>query len=101
MTIDILYFEGCPNAPAAFDLVRDLVRELGVDAEVREVEVRSKEEAEHLRFLGSPSVRVDGIDVEPAAGSRTDYAFACRMYDSSGVLPAELVRSALRGRRSP
>jgi hypothetical protein len=71
----------------------------GVAAELRVVDVRSEAEASERRFLGSPSVHVDGIDVEPGAGERTDYTLACRVYRSgSGIQgwPEEAwVRSAL------
>ena len=99
MKIDILYFEGCPNAPAAFDDVREMVRELGLDAEVREIEVKTDEEAVRLRFLGSPTVRVDGVDIEPAARGRSDFSFTCRLYGNSGAIPKDLIRSFLRSVR--
>jgi hypothetical protein len=82
MRIDVLTFEGCPNAHAAVELVNGVVNELHVDADVREIRVESAEEAERLRFLGSPTVRVDGHDVEPGAGERADYALACRVYQT-------------------
>jgi hypothetical protein len=52
-----------------------------------------------LRFLGSPTVRVDGVDVEPGAEKRRDFAFSCRIYrseDGASEQPAESwVRDAL------
>src|SRR5262245_27999224 len=96
MQIDILYFDGCPNFPAAAKLVRDVVQSLGVDATIREVEVRDEEGAARLKFFGSPTIRVNGQDVDPAARSRTDYAFGCRMYDGSGSPPRELIERAVR-----
>ena len=96
MNIDILYFEGCPNVAATRDVVRQVVGELGSEASVREVEVKDEEEATRLRFLGSPTVRVDGVDVEPAARERTDFSFSCRLYGADGVIPRGLVHDALR-----
>jgi len=55
----------------------------------------SGESAERLRFLGSPTIRVDGKDIEPAARGRTHFGMSCRMYGSSGVPPRELVEAAL------
>ena len=66
MQIDILYFDGCPNHQPTAYLVQDVVRTLGVDATIREVEVRYAEEAERLRFFGSPTIHVNGRDVDPA-----------------------------------
>ena len=97
MRVDVLYFDGCPNAPAAFAAVREVVRELGLDAEIREVEVSTDEQAARLRFLGSPTVQVDGVDIEPAARALTEFSFSCRMYGTSGgEIPRDLLRLALR-----
>ena len=78
--IEVLTFGGCPNANAAQALVGRLVASLGVEAEVASIRVPDVDTAERLRFLGSPTIRVDGRDVEPDAAGRTDYALACRMY---------------------
>ena len=40
--------------------------------------------AVHERFLGSPTVRVDGRDIEPGASQRTDYGLKCRLYATRG-----------------
>lgn len=49
-----------------------------MDIELRRVE--SEEDAEHSRFLGSPTLRVDGHDVEPGADQREDFGLKCRIY---------------------
>lgn len=95
MKIEVLYLEGCPNHPPTIDLVQRVVSEHGIEAAVEAVEVRDAEDAERLRFLGSPTIRVDGKDIEPAARVRTDYSFCCRVYGGSGTPPRELVEDAL------
>jgi hypothetical protein len=61
-------------------------RDLGVKLEVRLTQVPDAEAARRQRFLGSPTVRVNGRDVEPGAGQRTDYVYACRVYRTeSGI----------------
>ena len=94
MMIEVLYFEGCPNLEPTIDF-REVVSELNLRTEVREVKIRTQEEAEAQRFLGSPSVRVHGIDIEQSARERTDFAFGCRLYGSSGVPPREGLVAAL------
>lgn len=94
--VEVLYFEGCPNHRWAVELAREVVTELGVDAAVEEVEVKTLEDAERLRFLGSPSVHVDGVDIEPGARNSTAYAFACRTYGRAGAPPREMLAAALR-----
>jgi len=80
MKIEVLTFEGCPNAAAARELVERIVADSHVDAEIAYVDVPDPEAAERMRFLGSPTIRVDGRDIEPGAGERTEYVLACRIY---------------------
>ena len=93
--IDLLYFDGCPNHLATTELVRDVVQALGLEASIREVEVRDAEEAARLRCFGSPTVQVNGQDVDPEFRGRLDFSFSCRMYGRSGSPPRELVEQAL------
>ena len=97
--VELLYFEGCPNHEPARALVERLATELRIEPEIRIVEVINPEAAVELRFLGSPTVRVDGRDVEPGAEERRDFAFSCRIYRNDGGAseqPAERwVRDAL------
>ncbi len=78
--IEILTFQGCPNGPAAVDLVRRIVTETGVEATITVVDVPNAAVAAETRFLGSPTIRVDGHDVEPVTDRREDYGLACRVY---------------------
>jgi len=96
MTIEILYFEGCPNHAQALHVVREVLRDLGVDAAVREVEVKDAQDASRLRFFGSPTIQVDGMDIDPAVRERADYSFSCRMYGGSGAPPRDLIERAIR-----
>ena len=80
MKIEILTFEGCPNAHAARELVERVVADVGSDAAVAYVDVPDPEAAARRRFLGSPTIRVDGRDIEPGAEERTEYVLACRVY---------------------
>ena len=94
--IDIFYFDGCPNHQPTTELVRDVVRALGLDANIREVEVRDPNEAAQLKFFGSPTVQVNGRDVDPETRGRVDYSYSCRMYGRSGSPPRSLIEQALR-----
>jgi hypothetical protein len=64
----------------ALQVVERAIRRSGVAAQVQVVDVCSEAQAQRRRFLGSPSVLVDGVDVEPGAVERTDYTLACRVY---------------------
>jgi len=103
MRIEILTFEGCPNTDATRELVRQAVRLAAVDAEIEYVKVETQELAERLRFLGSPSVRVDGDDVELSANGRTSYGLMCRTYaygpKVAGTPTIAMIRAAILRRR--
>jgi hypothetical protein len=97
--VEILYFEGCPNHEATRALVERVAADLGVEPEIDAVQVLDAVAAAQLRFLGSPTVRVNGRDVEPGAEERSDFVFSCRVYRSerglSGQPEASWVRKAL------
>ena len=98
--VEILYFDGCPSFEALLPRVRDIVSEHGGDPDgiaLRAVE--TLEAAEAARFLGSPSVRVDGRDVDPTAGQRDDFGLKCRIYrfeeGQSPTPPDRWIRAAV------
>ena len=99
MVIRVLTFDGCPNSGAAKDLVESTVGELNLQAEIEAVQVQNLDEAVRYRFLGSPTIQVDGQDIE--AGRRADKAsFSCRVYKTSsgfsGVPPKQLLVDATK-----
>ena len=100
MKIDVLTFEGCPTGEATLALVARAVADEGVSAVVNRVEVNDEETARALRFLGSPSVQVNGRDIEKTRRADPNYGLTCRIYQTpdgaSGMPPAEMVRAALR-----
>jgi hypothetical protein len=78
--VEILSFDGCPNHLGAIALVERVSGELGLEPEIKLVEVPDQEAARRLRFLGSPTIRVGGRDLDPDADERSDYALSCRVY---------------------
>jgi len=98
VTIEVLYLEGCPSYPPTLALIREVIAELGIPARVISIEVKDSADAERRRFLGSPTVRVNGVDIEPAARDRIDYAWGCRRYGDAGVPPREMIAAAIRAR---
>ena len=99
MKIEILYFEGCPNHPPAVSRVRGVLGELGIEWEVAEIEITGPEMARAVGFLGSPSVRVNGLDVEPGARGSDQVGFGCRTYwdgiRREGLPSVDMIRRAI------
>ncbi len=94
MKIQVLYFQGCPNHMLTVDLARQVVAEIGLDAEIKEVEVTRDDDAAQVGFLGSPTVLVNGVDIEAGARTRTDFGFSCRTYAGMGMPPRALMIAA-------
>jgi hypothetical protein len=65
--IKILFADGCPNASPVIDLIEKVVKEMGAPIDVEPVLVSSPEMAIELRCLGSPTVQVNGVDIDPEA----------------------------------
>jgi hypothetical protein len=78
--VEVLTFEGCPHAAPALELVERVLADSGVGATVRRVDVPDAEAAAAQRFLGSPTIRVNGRDIEPGVVERDQYVLSCRIY---------------------
>jgi hypothetical protein len=98
--VEVLAFPGCPNRDAAIALAERVCAELESDAEIRVRDICNQQAADQARSLGSPTIRVDGRDVEPGAEHCFEYLHTCRLYQgehSLGGLPEEAwVRQALQ-----
>jgi hypothetical protein len=100
MRVEILYFSGCPHYPPAVDRVREVLAQEKTAAEMVEIEVTDIATARRIGFPGSPTIRVDGQDVEPASHSERTVGLSCRTYldggRRAGVPPVEWIRAAVR-----
>jgi hypothetical protein len=98
--IELLFWQGCPSHPEAKALLERVLTELGRDDPIVMTEVKSDEEAERLRFPGSPTIRVDGRDID-AMGANGRPSLTCRIYHLpngrvSPVPSREQMEAALR-----
>jgi len=98
--VEVLYFDGCPSHERLLPRLREIVAEAGNDPEqivLRRIE--TLDDAVDHRFLGSPTVRVDGQDVDPTATDRGDFGLKCRLYHDehgqSPLPPEQWIRRAL------
>ena len=78
MKIELLYFDGCPSWEAGLESLRTALQEEGISASVEMVKVETDEDAERLKFLGSPHFRVDAMDLWHE--ERETYSMSCRVY---------------------
>ena len=75
LNVVVLYNEGCPATPKTIHLAEECVSELGIHVEIRKVLVNSLEEANEWRFLGSPTVQINGIDIDPTVRDAKVFGF--------------------------
>lgn len=85
--IEVITIPGCPHALPALELVRAVAANLAIDAIIKEVVVDSEEMARAIGFLGSPSIRVNGRDIEDKTTS--EGALSCRVYEGGLGLPPQ------------
>jgi hypothetical protein len=84
MTLELLYLPGCPNRGIAASLVRSVLKTEGLSAELNEIPVIDFAQAQAVGFPGSPTLLVNGRDVETGCGLQA--GFACRTYVVDGKL---------------
>lgn len=94
MKIEVLYVPGCPNYQPAVERIQKVLVSESLRVDIARVTVNSDAEATALQFPGSPTIRINGTDVEPRQVNVT--GLACRLYgNSSGVRSKEMLRLAL------
>jgi len=98
MKVEVLYVSECPSHPAAVKLVKEVLAAAGITTSVDEVLVRDEGMAGELKFVGSPTIRINGKDVAGESDTARNFALCCRLYPGAkqiGLPPAELVRRAV------
>ncbi len=84
--VELLWFEDCPNHRLAEELIRDVLAELGLGQELRRIEVPDAAAGAVHEFPGSPTIRVNGVDIEPGFTGADDFTPRCRLYFVDGRL---------------
>jgi len=94
MRIEVFYVPGCPNFHPALERIAKVLVLEALRADIERVPVNSDAEAKAMNFPGSPTVRINGNDVDPDKAKAP--ALACRLYANSGGIPSEeMLRRAL------
>ena len=98
MKIELLYMDDCPSWETGLQNLKTALQLEAIHADVDLVKIRDEAEATRLRFLGSPSFRLDGREVWPE--EREAYALSCRIYLSpqgvKGWPSVDMLREKLR-----
>jgi hypothetical protein len=95
MKIELLYFDGCPSWKNGLKNLKSALEEEDLSAPIDVIEVKDNEQANQLKFLGSPSFRVDGQELWPE--ERETYELSCRVFPSSEGIKGFPTVTMLRG----
>ena len=103
MKIELYYFKGCPSYPTAAANLSEALRAEGLPVNIERVEVTSEDDAQRKRFIGSPTIRIDGVDLEGPQAEAKGYGYGCRVYSDNGHMAGwpsiEQIRRALQAAR--
>jgi hypothetical protein len=100
--VEVLYVADCPSHAQAVSMLAAILAEEGIAPEIHQVLVRDETMARELTFRGSPTIRIDGRDVEGEPAAAATFAVCCRLYSGSpqiGVPPIAMVQRAVRAAR--
>ena len=101
--IELLWFADCPNHEAARGLLRDVVAERASGTPIADIDATDPKVALAHQFPGSPTIRIDGRDVDPRFVDPGDYTPRCRVYWTDaglrGIPDRRWIEDALGARR--
>ena len=100
LRVSFLYYEECPSHETALARLREVLAEERIAADIEIVRVEMDDQAQQLAFVGSPTIRIEGRDIDPPPPG-AQYALTCRAYRRadgriSPLPPQEMIRRALR-----
>jgi hypothetical protein len=88
VTIQFLWWEGCASHSEAWQRLHKVLSSLQVDARVERLEIRTDDDAQRCRFPGSPTILVNGRDIDPQPTRAT--RLTCRLYVREDGRPSPL-----------
>ncbi len=98
--VELLWFQDCPNHRAVRTMLKEILGELASDVPIEDIDATNPVVARRYRFPGSPTIRIDGRDVDPSYRDPGDYTPRCRLYRTAdglrGVPERGWIEAALR-----
>ena len=100
LEVRFLYYEGCSSHEEALERLRQVLEQEGIQANIEVVKVETEKQAKQLGFPGSPTILVNGHDIDPP--SKPQYALTCRAYklEDGRISPLPSVSIIRRGVRA-
>ncbi len=97
MKIQFLYFEDCPSYKHALENLSSVLSEQEIQICIEMIPVRSPAEAQQLNFLGSPTIQIDGVDLEGTEALKSGVGYGCRMYENGNQMRGWPSKEQIRG----
>lgn len=99
LRVTFQYFDDCPSHEQALIRLRKVLSEERVTAEIEIIQIETDEQAKRFRFIGSPTILLNDVDIDPPITNH--YGLACRAYRLEdgriSALPSEeMIRRAIR-----
>jgi len=96
---EILYTDACPFWKETLNTINEVMKELNISLTVKKTKITTDEEAKRHKFPGSPTVRINGVDIDPAAKETAGY-IGCRIYMYEGQTyeypPKQMIKTAIK-----
>jgi len=96
--IELLYFDGCPSYQTAEKLLREVLVGSGRADRIEMIRVADEADAQQLKFVGSPTIRLNGVD--PFLHGEANYGMQCRVFVTpeglKGWPTKDMLRTALK-----
>lgn len=83
MEIELHWFDECPNHSKALAMLEAAMKARGLTNEVTRINIGDPVVAEQHRSPGSPTIRINKQDIEPAFEDSGEYSPRCRLYLTS------------------
>jgi len=78
MRVELLYYPECPSHERALERLQEALQAEGVDTPVEVIRIDTQAEAEAHRFVGSPTIRINGVEIDPQP--QLPYRLTCRTF---------------------
>ena len=93
MKIQLLYFDDCPSYQTALKLLQETLSALGRSDVIETIEINNEADVQRWKFIGSPTIRIDGID--PFDQGTSNFGMECRIYPTPDGLKGWPTKSML------
>ena len=93
---ELLYFEDCPSWKNALEILNNILSGFGLSPKITLIQVETQDQAEKYKFVGSPTIRANGVDLFPI--EHNQYALGCRLYQTPEGFKGWPTEEMLKGR---